>query len=595
MQRCLDRRVRLESLTWNSWKHRQSVFVSLVSQCLLEGRMPSLLIQTGPCSGQFVVLTAPRITLGRNPDCTVVLDPRLVESSDGDTVPRISRQHAVIQRKGLEYFIADGDGISERSRNGTVVNGQAVPPPPNTILLNHGDQIKLCRFLCTFLLDGTGDSSDEKPLTVTSSLDSKHRAQILKAHPAEQVRVLLEISNDLSHTFDMESLLPRIVDHLLDLFPQADRGFILVSEEPDRLPTVRAFKARKREHERDKQVSLSIIRRCVSRMEAIRANEPSEEFPGSDSVVQLDVRSLICAPLWLPDNQPLGAIQLDCFGKDTRFTDEDLKFLLGVAGQASVAVIGARMHREALARLRRERDMATARDIQLALLPQTLPTLAGYAFHALYQSAQEIGGDYYDFVTLPRGRLAVLVGDVAGKGVPAALVMAKFSVEARICVQGEADLGSAISRLNDMMLPISLTDRFVTLVAMVLDPATHTLSVVNAGHPSPLVFRAGGEVKEAAPVVTSGLPLGILPEQVYTAQEVRLAPGDGLVLFSDGVVDAMNTLDEPFGSPRVCATLTSAGLTARYAAERLFKAVQAHAANCSQTDDIVLVSLGRIE
>jgi hypothetical protein len=242
----------------------------------------------------------------------------------------------------------------------------------------------------------------------------------------------------------------------------------------------------------------------------------------------------------------------------------------------------------------KERDLAAAREVQLALLPQSPPSVPDYAFHARYQAAQEVGGDYYDFVPLPGDRLAVLLGDVAGRGVPAALVMAKFSVEARVCLEGEQDLGAAISRLNEQMVRANLAGRFVTLAAVVLDPAGHTLTMVNAGHPYPLVYRAeGGAVEEAAPRSASGPPLGLFPGLSYAAQEVRLGPGEGLVLFSDGVTEAMSAGRQMFGADGVRAALGVGGLTAYEAGERLLRAVQGHAAGCEQSDDIALVCIGR--
>jgi serine phosphatase RsbU (regulator of sigma subunit) len=471
-----------------------------------------------------------------------------------------------------------------------------VPAPPAHQSLRHGDQIRLGQFRCTFRLDeGEGEANDEESLSVASALDSKSSALVLQAQPAEQLRILLEISNDLSHTLDLAALLPQILDHLMRLFPRADRGFVLLSEQPGSLPVVRAFKARRAEHESNDRVSSCILRRCVERVEAFRANNPREEFASSDSVVGSSVQSLLCAPLWAQDGRALGAIQLDSSALGSQFTEADLRLLLGVAGQASVAIVGVRLHREALARRERERDLAVARDIQLALLPRSLPVVPGYAFHTHYHAAQEVGGDYYDFVPLPAGRLAVLVGDVAGKGIPAALVMARFSAEARVCLETEPDLGAAVSRLNDQMVRADLAERFVTLAAVVLDPAAHTLTVASAGHPLPLVYRAaGGPVEEVAPLTSSGPPLGCFPRQTYEARDVRMGPGDGLVLFSDGVTEAMNAGGQMLGPSGVRAALGGRGQTAQTAGERLLRAVQDHAAGCEQSDDIVLVCVGRL-
>src|SRR5262249_21703395 len=159
------------------------------------------------------------------------------------------------------------------SRNRTQVNGRAIPPPPAEHPLGHGDEIRLAGFLCTFLLDGDGErTGEEEPLAVRSALDGTDSSQVLKAQPAEQLPVLLEISNDLSHTLDLDVLPARVLDHLLELFPQADRGLVLLGEPPGRPPEVRAVKARRPEHAGDDRVSQSIIGRCLSRREAIRAN-----------------------------------------------------------------------------------------------------------------------------------------------------------------------------------------------------------------------------------------------------------------------------------------------------------------------------------
>ncbi len=252
------------------------------------------------------------------------------------------------------------------------------------------------------------------------------------------------------------------------------------------------------------------------------------------------------------------------------------------------------MHRELLARHQRERDLEVAHHVQMALLPQRLPDLPGYQFFAHYQSALEVGGDYYDFIPLPDGRLAVLLGDVAGKGVPAALVMAKFSVEARVSLQSEPDLSAAVNRLNALLTRAPVSDRFVTLAAAVLDPAAHTLTLVNAGHPSPLlVRRATGAVEEAAPADLTGPPVGVRDGFAYASREASLGPGDALVLFSDGVPDALCPLERPLTLKGARFVLDGGPFSAPEAGERLVQAVKQHAAGRPQNDDVTVVCFGR--
>jgi serine phosphatase RsbU (regulator of sigma subunit) len=257
--------------------------------------------------------------------------------------------------------------------------------------------------------------------------------------------------------------------------------------------------------------------------------------------------------------------------------------------------VNARFHRDALVRERVNADLSLAREVARSFLPAQVPVIAGYEFYACNESASEVGGDYYDFIPLKDGRLGILVGDVAGKGVAAALVMARFSAEARACVRTGADLASAIRQLNELMQPLNLTDRFVTLVALLLDPQTHTLTLVNAGHPSPLLRRrATGALEEAIPGDVIGPPIGVLDDFPYEAHQVALEPGDDLILFSDGVTDAMDMHEDPLGTDRLRVAFQAGGCSPDKMGEGVLQAVKKHAAGQSQHDDITLVCLGRL-
>src|SRR5437660_9460876 len=186
------------------------------------------------------------------------------------------------------------------------------------------------------------------------------------------------------------------------------------------------------------------------------------------------------------------------------------------------------------ARARLKLDLEFAREVQRGFLPRRLPEVPGYEFFAHYESAFEIGGDYYDFIPLPRQRVAVLLGDVAGKGVAAALLMAKLSADARFCIVTEPDPAAAITKLNALMTQSGIADRFVTLVAAVLDPGSHTVTLVNAGHPSPLLYhRATRAVGAATSLDVAGLPLGVQGGFAYASCQVGLAPGDSILAFTD--------------------------------------------------------------
>ena len=406
--------------------------------------------------------------------------------------------------------------------------------------------------------------------------------------------MLLEISNSLSKTPEIDVLLPRIIDHLLELFQHADRGFIILCDEISGELVLRVAKTRRGGDEPHALFSTGVVRQCLAKMQAILGDDLGVQFPDSASISGLPMRSLMCAPLWSQDGRPLGAVQLDREGANKKFTREDLDLLLGVASQASIALNNARLYQESLLNQRRVRDLELARDVQRALLPHKLPDVPGYEFFAYNETAQEIGGDYYDFILLPDGRLAVLLGDVAGKGVAAALVMVKFSVEARACVVHELEPAVAVGKLNTLINLTAMEDQYVTLIALVLDPLAHTATLVNAGHPSPLLARhLTRAVEEAAPKAVAGPPIGVFDGQAYGSCQVELQPGDRLLLFSDGVTEAMDAQGRQFGAKGIEAFLKGELWSPRETGRRLLQAVKDHAAGLRPNDDVTLVCIGR--
>jgi phosphoserine phosphatase RsbU/P len=554
--------------------------------------MASLQILKGGEEGKVIPLTGNLYVLGRNPDCTIVIP----------TMNAVSRYHAQITRANDRYFIEDGefkDGVlKQRSRNGTFLNNQ---PINGRTALHHNDKIRICDYVAVFH-DEEGD--DEGALeggdqtTVEAMLDHSSHV-LLDAQPVEKLRNLIEISNNLSKTLELNQLLPKIVDNLFSLFRQADRCFLIQLEEagPKLLP--RVVKTRRPQDEPNARFSRSIVRRCLDTAQAFLSDDASRDdrVPLSQSVVDFRIRSVMCVPLVAPDGKAFGVIQLDTQDRSKKFTQEDLKLLCCVANQASVAMENTKLHAEALVRERIKRELELAHQVQLSFLPRTVPEVQGYEFGGHYEPALEVGGDYYGFIPLADGRLAVALGDVAGKGVSAALLMAKLSSDTRFCLLTEPDPALAVRKLNDLLYEFTNPmDRFVTLALAVVDPATHAVTLVNAGHPPPLLVRRGATgLEEAVPKHLSGLPLGVAEGYQYNSCQVALHPGDNLVLFTDGVTDATDARNVRFGDKGIHTSLFQGGsATAKSLVERLVKAVHVHATNQSQQDDITLVSLGRV-
>ena len=239
-------------------------------------------------------------------------------------------------------------------------------------------------------------------------------------------------------------------------------------------------------------------------------------------------------------------IQLDTSDR-RQFNEDDLDVLAAVASQAAISIQNASMLESLLERERLNRDLKIAEQVQKRFLPQGVPTVAGYEFFAHYQPTYEVGGDYYDFVPLPGDRMAIAVGDVSGKGVAAALMMAKFSGDTRYCILTENAPAPTATRLNSLLCAAGIEDKFITLGLCVLDAATRKLTLTSAGHTPVIIRRADGRAEEVGQEV-SGLPLGIMEDSVYQQTEVQLNPGDVVVIYSDGVTDARSPADELYDS-----------------------------------------------
>ena len=545
--------------------------------------MPTLELLTGPQVGMQWPLLGDRCVIGRETGCDIEIKETLGRASQ--KITGLSRKHSLITFDGGHWFIEDGDGEGRASRNHTFVNDKELPYPSRRRLRDQ-DRIRICHLQFVFHL------GPEIEFSVEASVNHSDSSLLLATQPADRLRLLLDISAVLRGTLDADAVLDRTVEHLFKMFPQAERGLVVFREGPTGSPVLRTLRTPNGEPA-DPLFSSTVVRRCLESLEAILGNDLHAQFPESKSISALSSRSLICTPLWTPDGQALGVVQLDTRAAHRQFTPDDLRLLLGVASQASIALSNARLHHEKLDLQQRARDLEVAQQVQRSLLPRTLPQLPGYSFYAHYESAQEVGGDYYDFVPLPDGRLAVLLGDVSGKGVAAALVVAKFSVEARVCLENNANPGAAIDRLNTLMIRAAVPEKYVTLAVAVLDPIAHTVAVVNAGHLPPLLIRASGELEEVASDDAAGYPIGWIEGVPYLSQEVRLDPGDRLLMFSDGVSEAMGAYDRQFGLEGIRTAIKDAGASPLTTGERLLQAVKRHTVGCLQNDDITVVCFGR--
>ncbi len=317
--------------------------------------------------------------------------------------------------------------------------------------------------------------------------------------------------------------------------------------------------------------------------------ESDGRFPGV--TWDASIRSILCVPL-LVRSELTGVLAVYNRRGDGGFTEEDQRLLSIVAAQSAQIVENARLYEEERALRRVEDEIRLASEIQAGLLPKAPPVLPGYDIAGASFPAEVVGGDYFDFITgTDRGGLAICLGDVSGKGLSAALLMA--NLQATIRGQALLDLPPAecVEHANALLARSTDPDKFATFFYGILDPNEHVLAYSNAGHDPPLlVSRRRGVLR----LETGGLVLGFLDETPYEEASVAIAPGDLLVAYSDGVTEAMDGADEPFGAERLIALLeNSLEKPVDAVVGSVVAAVRQHAGDAPQSDDITVVAVKR--
>jgi serine phosphatase RsbU (regulator of sigma subunit)/anti-sigma regulatory factor (Ser/Thr protein kinase) len=313
----------------------------------------------------------------------------------------------------------------------------------------------------------------------------------------------------------------------------------------------------------------------------------------SSALQQLKTAGIkICVPL-VSQGELIGLLNLGPRRSEQDYSTDDRRLLATLATQAApalrVAQLAQQQQIEARQRERIDQELRVARVIQQTLLPKAVPALPGWQIAPFWQPARAVSGDFYDFIPYPDGRLAVVIADVTDKGVPAALVMATTRSIIRSTAERAQSPGEVLAQVNDLLCPDIPAKMFVTCLYAVLDPASGRLLYANAGQDLPYLRTAGGLVELRA----RGMPLGLMPGMEYEEKEVTFAPGDVLLLSSDGLPEAHNAEREMFGLPRLKELMAGTERGGRLV-ERLMKALVAFTGpDHEQEDDITLLVVER--
>lgn len=315
-------------------------------------------------------------------------------------------------------------------------------------------------------------------------------------------------------------------------------------------------------------------------------------FSGFDLRTGFQTRTMLCMPMRDRKGKIIGVFQI--LNKHSgAFAKEDENFLEAFSVHAALAIENARLHQDIVEKEKIEKELEIAGTIQRKLLPKELPKLSGYEIDAVARPTRLVGGDYYDVIPLKNGKTALVIADVSGKGVPAALLVSTLHASLHAYIEAVSDLSHLAARLNGVVHENTEAERYITLFMGILDPGSGSLTYVNAGHCFPFFLRS--DDSSISSLAATGLPLGMFEGVSYETGTVALKPSDVLVLYTDGVTEAMNRAFEEYGEDRFRQLMThSRNQNASAFLGSVVADVDRFVSGEQQSDDLTMMVLKRV-
>jgi len=513
----------------------------------------------------------------------------------------LSRQHARLFRTDEGWMIEDLG-----SRNGTFVNGVRIESPT---CVSPGDVIAISASIIKVTEPGGAAPAPGRPRmaidqgsifrpateliqasTRLPTSEPGHEAEGIRRH-AERLSILNDVHQTLATSISLDELLDLILDRTFDhLHPE--QGVVLLKDENGEL-----FPAASRPLSADADrilVSQSLTREVVEKGMAALVHDVriDDRFAEAKSLLDAGIRSVVAAPLADPRGT-LGMIALSSAANTRMFSADDMQLLSSLASVAALRIRNLALTEEAAERRRLQEEVALARQIQVALIPDHLPTLSDYELYGGNQPSQGVSGDYYEVIERLDGReCVVFIADVSGKGIAASLLTAYIEALSSAPIEDGLAPDQVFSRVSRRLYRRTPHERFATAFLAVLEPTSGAVRYANAGHNPALLVRQNGSVEWLS---STGIPLGLLPLAEYECAEIALAAGDTLITYTDGITEATNSADEEYGSERLeqlCRTSRELDLEALAAA--LEEDLQQFAGGVPFADDRTLVMLRRV-
>jgi sigma-B regulation protein RsbU (phosphoserine phosphatase) len=516
--------------------------------------------------------------VGRSPDADIRLDHRSV-----------SRRHASITVDAARVMVTDLG-----SRNGTRVDGIRVTGPTEA---HEGSEIAFADVvlkLSDLAMPETTDYGLTPSAVVTSivSPSAPHGPSVEAQGSRDLFRVLADAGQFLVSTRS----LPGVYEDVLDLVERAvrcDRIVLLSLEGESRETSVRASRVRTGAgRDRSLVLSTTMVRQVLDDGVSLLTTDAQRDprFSGHKSVILQGMRAAMAAPLF--DNRRIiGLLYADTTDPSSLFGADELRTFTVLANLIAVKITQARLTEAEEEKRRLERELAAAREILGHILPEEVEGAEGYEISVAYEPCTEVGGDLYDVRHLDDGRSVILAGDVAGKGLGAAILVSSIVPIAQILLGRGGDLVEAVRILNRQIWASTDPVRYATLFVGVLDRDGGRLEYVNAGHNAPLLVDPDGSSRE---IGATGMPIGMLEDAPFSAGSIELAPGSVLAVFSDGITEALANDGSFYETERLRRLLIDArALAAEAIVARVLGDLKSFTSGALQSDDILLLVVRR--
>ncbi len=405
----------------------------------------------------------------------------------------------------------------------------------------------------------------------------------------EELSILNDLARSIGSSLDFQEIMQTVIKRSCRAV-KASQATITMVDKEEFMPNGTIVRGIEKDTP-DFHLTSNLVGMMATKKQPLVFNDPKDDVRLRYVPFQDGVNNLVCVPL-LVGNKLVGILAAYNKRNGKDFEDNDKRLLSIIGAQSAQILERARLFEVEQASIRMTEEVRLAGSIQMGLLPHTFPDVEGYDIFGMTIPAQQVGGDYYDYLKLDSGNLGLAIGDISGKGIPASLLMANLQATLRSLTLQETSCASTVAACSKLLFRSTPVEKFATLFYSVLNPQTHKIVYSNAGHEHPLILSADGSIRT---LTAGGLPAGILDEFDYQEDTEVLAVGEIMVLYSDGVTDMIDHQEVPYGDTRFReCVLENRCKTAQGIAQALVASVQRHAGNEPPLDDLTVMIIKRM-